>query len=122
MNPVLTENESQGVVEIVGPDLEALLSFYLAIGFQLERRSGDFAVVHWHGTRLFLAGNPEAPVGECWRSIRIMVEDVDAMWDKANLLGLAINNSIDDRPYGLRDFVIVDPAGFGLRFAQVLNT
>jgi uncharacterized glyoxalase superfamily protein PhnB len=51
-----------------------------------------------------------------------MVEDVDAMWDKANLLGLAINNSIDDRPYGLRDFVIVDPAGFGLRFAQVLNT
>jgi predicted enzyme related to lactoylglutathione lyase len=122
MNPVLTENESQGVVEIVGPDLEALLSFYLAIGFQLERRSGDFAVVHWHGTRLFLAGNPEAPVGECWRSIRIMVEDVDAMWDKANLLGLAINNSIGDRPYGLRDFVIVDPAGFGLRFAQVLNT
>lgn len=122
MNQVLTENESQGVVEIVGPDVDALLSFYLAIGFQLERRTGDFAVVHWHGTRLFLAGNPEAPVGECWRSIRIMVEDVDAMWDKANLLGLAINTPIGDRPYGLRDFVIVDPAGFGLRFAQVLRT
>lgn len=116
-----TENESQGVLEIVGPDLDALLGFYLAIGFELERRSGDFTVVHWRGTRLFLAGNPDAPITECWRSLRIMVTDVDALWRKANQLQLRIGTTIDDRPYGLRDFVIVDPAGFGLRFAQVLN-
>ena len=121
MNMAQTENEAQGVVEIVGPDLDALLGFYLAIGFELERRTGDFAVVHWQGTRLFLAGNPDAPVSECWRSLRILVADVNAMWDKANRLQLRIGTVIDDRPYGLRDFVIVDPAGFGLRFAQVLN-
>ncbi len=121
MNMAQTENEAQGVVEIVGPDLDALLGFYLAIGFELERRTGDFAVVHWQGTRLFLAGNPDAPVSECWRSLRILVADVNAMWDKANRLQLRIGTVIDDRPYGLRDFVIVDPAGFGLRFAQVLS-
>ena len=121
MNMAPTENEAQGVVEIVGPDLDALLGFYLAIGFELERRTGDFAVVHWQGTRLFLAGNPDAPVSECWRSLRILVADVNAMWDKANRLQLRIGTVIDDRPYGLRDFVIVDPAGFGLRFAQVLS-
>ena len=121
MSLMPTENESQGVLEIVGPDLDALLDFYLAIGFELERRSGDFAVVHWQGTRLFLAGNPDAPVSECWRSLRIMVADVDAMWHKANRLQLRIGTVIGDRPYGLRDFVIVDPAGFGLHFAQVLS-
>ena len=121
MNMAQTENEAQGVVEIVGPDLDALLGFYLAIGFELERRTGDFAVVHWQGTRLFLAGNPDAPVSECWRSLRILVADVNAMWDKANRLQLRIGTVIDDRPYGLRDFVIVDPAGFGLRFAQALS-
>lgn len=121
MNMAQTENEAQGVVEIVGPDLDALLGFYLAIGFELERRTGDFAVVHWQGTRLFLAGNPDAPVSECWRSLRILVADVNAMWDKANRLQLRIGTVIDDRPYGLRDFVIVDPAGFGLRFAQILS-
>ena len=121
MNMAPTENEAQGVVEIVGPDLDALLGFYLAIGFELERRTGDFAVVHWQGTRLFLAGNPDAPVSECWRSLRILVADVNAMWDKANRLQLRIGTVIDDRPYGLRDFVIVDPAGFGLRFAQILS-
>lgn len=121
MKPLITENESQGVVEIVGPDVDALLSFYLSIGFELERRTGDFAVVHWQGTRLFLAGNPEAPVTDCWRSLRIMVEDVDAMWQKANQLGLKVGNPIAERFYGLRDFLLVDPAGFGLRFAQALR-
>lgn len=119
--PTAPEHRSQGVVEIVGPDLDALLGFYLSIGFELERRNGDFAVVHWHGNRLFLAQNIEAPVrDECWTSIRIMVEDVDSLWHQANRLKLRIGNPIADRPYGLRDFVLVDPAGFGLRFARAL--
>ena len=121
MEQELPENQAQGVVEIVGPDLDVLLGFYLSLGFELERRSGDFAVVHWQGTRLFLAGNPDAPVTDCWRSLRIMVDDVDARWDEANRLRLEVNNPIADRPYGLRDFVLKDPAGFGLRFAQVIQ-
>ena len=38
--------------------------------------------MHWQGMRLFLAGNPDAPVTECWRSLRIMVDDVDELWHK----------------------------------------
>lgn len=120
MQPALPEAESQGVLEIVGPDLQALIGFYLSMGFELERRSGDFAVVHWQGTRLFLAGNPDAQISGCWRSLRIMVDDVDALWHRANRLRLTVNNPLADRGYGLRDFVLVDPAGFGLRFAQVI--
>jgi hypothetical protein len=121
MRPLLAETESQGVLEIVGPDLDALLGFYLSIGFVLERRTGDFAVVHWHGQRLFLAGNPEAPVHDRWSSLRIMVDDVDALWREADRLQLKVGAPIGDRYYGLRDFVLVDPSGFGLRFAQVLD-
>ena len=121
MQPQLAETESQGVLEIVGPDLDGLLGFYLSIGFMLERRTGDFAVVHWHGQRLFLAGNADAPVRDCWSSLRIMVTDVDAVWHEANRLQLKVGTPIGDRYYGLRDFVLVDPAGFGLRFAQALD-
>ena len=119
--PITAENQSQGVLEIVGPDLDALLDFYLSIGFVLERRTGDFAVVHWQGQRLFLAGNPDAPVHDRWSGLRIMVVDVDALWREANRLQLKVGTPIGDRYYGLRDFVLVDPAGFGLRFAQVLD-
>lgn len=120
MKAATPENQSQGILEIVGPDLDALLGFYLSIGFVLERRTGDFAVVHWQGQRLFLAGNPDAPVRDCWTNLRIMVIDVDALWHEANRLQLKVGTPIGDRYYGLRDFVLVDPAGFGLRFAQIL--
>jgi catechol 2,3-dioxygenase-like lactoylglutathione lyase family enzyme len=109
---------AQGVVEIVGPDLDRSLAFYLALGFELLRRSGQFAVIHWHGQRLFLAENPAAPVMARWTNLRIMVDDVEAVWKRALALGLAPAHPIGDRSYGLRDFTLADPSGFEIRFAQ----
>jgi catechol 2,3-dioxygenase-like lactoylglutathione lyase family enzyme len=109
---------AQGVVEVVGPDLERSLAFYLSLGFELLRRSGPFAVVHWRGQRLFLAENPDAPSAPRWTSLRIMVDDVDAVWQHAWSLGLEPVHAIGDRFYGLRDFTVAAPDGFELRFAQ----
>ena len=116
-----TERDAQGVVEIVGVDLAALLEFYETIGFRTERRTGAFAVVSGFGIRVFLAENANATVGKRWTNIRIVVPDVDAIWERATGLGLPVVNAIGDRPYGLRDFVLTDPAGFEIRFAQVLS-
>ena len=108
------------MVEIVGPDLERSLAFYLALGFELLRRTGPFAVVHWQGQRLFLAENADAPTSNRWTNLRIVVDDVDAMLARIRMLGIEPAHPIDDRPYGLRDFVIADPSGFAIRFAQAL--
>ena len=116
------EGFAQGVVEVVGPDLERLLDFYLSIGFVLLRRSGPFAVVHWHGQRLFLAEGPDAPTVPRWINLRIMVDDVDAVWKHVLALGIAPVHPIDDRDYGLRDFKIADPSGFEIRFAQAIES
>lgn len=120
MIPATGERAAQGVVEIVGPDLERSLAFYLALGFELERRTGPFAVVHWQGVRIFLAEDRAAVAGERWASLRIMVSDVDAMWEEVSRLALPVECEIGDRFYGLRDFTIVDPSGFGIRFAQAI--
>ena len=114
------EGFAQGVVEIVGPDLERSLAFYLALGFELLRRTGPFAVVHWQGQRLFLAENADAPTSNRWTNLRIVVDDVDAMLARIRMLGIEPAHPIGDQPYGLRDFVIADPSGFGIRFAQAL--
>jgi catechol 2,3-dioxygenase-like lactoylglutathione lyase family enzyme len=118
--PESGERYAQGVVEIVAPDLEAMLSFYTSLGFGIERRTGDFAVVAGFGVRLFLAGNARAPTDKRWASLRIMTPDVDAVWRCVEALGVEIGNTVGDRSYGLRDFNVVDPAGFELRFAQPL--
>lgn len=112
---------AQGIVEIVCPDLERSIAFYLSLGFELLRRTDGFAVVHWRGQRLFLAENPEAPTTPRWINLRIMVDDVDALWERVEALGITPSDAIGDRFYGLRDFKISDPSGFEIRFAQAMT-
>lgn len=115
-----TELDAQGVVEIVGVNLEAMLSFYETLGFRVDRRTGLFAVLSGFGMRVFLAENADAPTNKRWSNVRVLVPDVDLIWDCVNRIGLPIVHAISDRPYGLRDFVVGDPSGFEVRFAQVL--
>jgi uncharacterized glyoxalase superfamily protein PhnB len=50
-----------------------------------------------------------------------MVPDVDQLWALANEVGATVVIPIGDRYYGLRDFTIADPDGFGVRFASILT-
>jgi catechol 2,3-dioxygenase-like lactoylglutathione lyase family enzyme len=115
-----SEFASQGVVEIVGPSLDAMLSFYECIGFRIERRTGPFAVLIGFGIRLFVAENAAAPTSNRWVNVRLLVSNVDDVWGCINALGVPTVHPIGDRAYGLRDFVVRDPSGFEVRFAQVL--
>ncbi len=46
-----------------------------------------------------------------------MVPDVDSCWSRATGMGARVLAPIAARDYGLRDFTIADPDGFGIRFA-----
>jgi uncharacterized glyoxalase superfamily protein PhnB len=60
---------------------------------------------------------PKFPIA----NIRIMVPNVDDYWKLAKETGAQIVIPIADRYYGLRDFIISDPDGFGVRFATCLH-
>jgi catechol 2,3-dioxygenase-like lactoylglutathione lyase family enzyme len=110
----------QLVVEIMVKDLDRSLAFYTALGFTLERRDGDFAALRWEDRRLFLDQRSDLPslTGPARGNVRILVRDVDGGWALVQTLGLPVERSIADRYYGLRDFTVLDPDGFGLRFAS----
>jgi hypothetical protein len=40
----------------------------------------------------------------------------------ANEIGAQIVVAVGDRYYGLRDFTLADPDGFGIRFASILQS
>src|SRR5207249_2867546 len=102
--------------------------FYRALGFGLLRDAGDFVELSWEDHRLFLAElsafheirrvtlqpTPVFPPA----NIRVMVADVDHYWKLVNGIKAKIIVPIADRYYGLRDFTIADPDGFGIRFAS----
>ena len=109
---------AQGVIEVVGPDLDATLAFYGAIGFEIARRSGGFAVLQREGQRLFVAQADDAPTMHRWISLRLMTDEVDALHDRLRARGVTIVHPPGDRPYGLREFVVRDPNGLDIRFSQ----
>jgi catechol 2,3-dioxygenase-like lactoylglutathione lyase family enzyme len=116
------EHAEQLVVEVMVRDLERALAFYTALGFTLARRDGGFAVLRWEDRRLFLDEQRGLPplTGPARANVRILTRDVDAVWALVQRLGLVVEQPIGDRYYGLRDFTVVDPDGFGLRFAACL--
>lgn len=112
----------QLVVEVFARDLRRAKAFYLALGFDLISEEAGFAKLAWEGCQFFLAEHRNLPPAIMFpqANVRIMVADVDAVWQTACGLNARVINPIADRDYGLRDFMITDPDGFGLRFAARL--
>ena len=127
MTPYVPSTE-QLVVEIVVERLERSLRFYTALGFGVVRAEDDFAELSWDDHRLFLVERSafaNSPTGARVPSfpsanLRVMVPDVDSHWADVRVLNAPVIHAIGDRPYGLRDFTIADPDGFGIRFASRL--
>jgi catechol 2,3-dioxygenase-like lactoylglutathione lyase family enzyme len=118
------DSTEQLVVELSVRDLQRSLTLYRGLGFHVLREEKRFAVVAWEDHRLFLAQEsdlPKAPATPVM-NVRVMVPDVDRAWQRVNELGLRVVAPVGDRPYGLRDFTIADPDGFGVRFASWLRT
>jgi catechol 2,3-dioxygenase-like lactoylglutathione lyase family enzyme len=107
------------------------VEFYRRLGFELLRDAGDFVELTWEDHRLYLAEATAfrdvhvegvAPPAFPTANVRVMVPDVDRRWKLANDIGAPVVVPIGDRYYGLRDFTIADPDGFGIRFASRLPT
>jgi catechol 2,3-dioxygenase-like lactoylglutathione lyase family enzyme len=125
------EPTEQLVTEIFVRQMKRSVEFYRGLGFELLRDSGDFVELTWEEHRLLLAEvsavhdvdyselgpPPQFPVA----NVRVMVPNVDACWKVASDLGARVIVPIEDRYYGLRDFMIADPDGFGVRFASSLT-
>ena len=125
------EPTEQLVTEIVVRDIRRSTRFYRLLGFGLLRDGGDFVELTWEDHRLFLAelsafrevareessGASQFPRA----NVRVMVTNVDDYWRRVNEIGAQIIVPIADRYYGLRDFTIADPDGFGVRFASELD-
>ena len=96
--------------------------FYQDLGFDLAWSSEDLAYLR-HGNSSFLLQNFYNKDHAGNFMMHLLVEDVDAWWRHVQTQGMAVKYSVKveppaDRPWGMRDFVIVDPTGVLWRIAQ----
>ncbi len=123
-------------VELFVPDVEASVRFYAdKLGFELLRlergaidgaETATFAVMGLEQAAFLIAhqslqGSLTMPPGGGAVDIRIVVQDVDALYRRALDHGVEVVQPPADRDYGLRDFIVRDPDGFRLRFASALR-
>jgi catechol 2,3-dioxygenase-like lactoylglutathione lyase family enzyme len=113
----------QLVVALYVRDIKKSSEFYRSYGFEVLRDEGTFMELKWEDARLFLSEVPgtSPPPANLIGNVRIMVPDVDKYWHLANEKEATILSPIEDRYYGLRDFIIAGPDGLALRFATWLR-
>jgi uncharacterized glyoxalase superfamily protein PhnB len=103
-------------------DLAVSKAFYLALGFEVPWSSEDMAYVR-HGSTSFLLQKFFVPEHANNFMMHLLVENVDDWY--ANVVASGVEQAFgarfeppEDRPWGLRDFVLVDPTSVLWRIGQ----
>jgi catechol 2,3-dioxygenase-like lactoylglutathione lyase family enzyme len=96
--------------------------FYRDLGFNLGWSSDQLAYLH-HGDSSFLLQNFYVKEHADNFMMHLLVENVEAWWGHVQDNGLAAKYGVrvdppEDRPSGIRDFVVVDPTGVLWRIGQ----
>ena len=96
--------------------------FYQDMGFTIAWSDTDLAYVRC-GECSFLLQNFYHPEHAGNFMMHLLVPDVAAWWDHVVKAGLAAKYGVaaqppEDRPWGMRDFTIVDPTGVLWRVGQ----
>lgn len=119
-----TASGHQLVLEIYVTSIERSVDFYKSLGFNLDWKYPSlFGQLSWEQCLLFVKQSKEGETNRTGTpgNIRIMVPDVDGKYEECKRLGYTIQQEIGDRKYVLRDFIVMDPDGFGVRFGSYLK-
>ena len=100
--------------------------FYQDLGFELAWSDDDLAYMR-HGNSSFLLQNFYNDVHAGNFMMHLLVTDVDAWWHHVQAQGIASKYDTkteppEDRPWGIRDFVLVDPTGVLWSIGQTMST
>ncbi len=103
-------------------DFELSKQFYQDLSFDLAW-SSDTLAYFCHGDSSFLLQNFYIKEHADNFMMHLLVEDVEAWWRQVQAKGIASKYGTfveppEDRDWGLRDFVIVDPSGVLWRIGQ----
>jgi catechol 2,3-dioxygenase-like lactoylglutathione lyase family enzyme len=103
-------------------DFELSKQFYQDLGFDMAWSSEDLAYF-CHGDSAFLLQNHYVKEHADNFMMHLLVEDVEAWWrhfqaQKIDAKYGSKTEPPEDRPWGIRDFAVIDPTGVAWRIGQ----
>lgn len=106
--------------------LSATLDFYRRLGFQGDvHPHGNYAILCRGSVEIHFFGFPDLVPAESIAGCYLRVSDVDAIekdFAAASLprTGIPRQDRLENKPWGMREFAIVDPDGNLIRIGQIL--
>ena len=106
--------------------LSDTLAFFRRLGFDGEIHGfGDYAILTWGTVELHFFTHRELIPAESSAMCYIRVSDVENIYRTFALAelprkGIPRMDALEDKPWGMREFAIVDPDGNLLRIGQIL--
>ena len=105
-------------------DLAESIAFYEAIGFEVTMESDDLAYLR-HGTTAFLLSHFYLREHAENFVMHLLVANADDWHRNVEASGVVEKFSVrlsppDDRPWGIRDFTLIDPTGVLWRIGNVI--
>ncbi len=108
-------------------DLEKTVAFYeQQLGFKPIHQEGNpiyMAIVKRDSAQIFLLKNGDKHLAE-GTSLRINVNHIEELYAEFQAKGEEIihsNGKLETKPWGMKEFVILDPAGVCLTFCEPAN-
>ena len=110
-----------------GEHLEQTVAFYeQQLGFKRIHQEGDpihMAIVQRDSAQIFLVKNADKHLAE-GTSLRINVNQIEQLYAEFQAKGgemIHPNGKLETKPWGMKEFVVLDPAGVCLTFCESAN-
>lgn len=94
------------------------------LGFKIDDTfSGpEWSMLWADQCQLFLSLDPSTAATAHGQQIAICVPGIDDMYDKHKTGGAKIVAEIENKPWGLREYIVEDPSGYHLRLQSHIET
>jgi catechol 2,3-dioxygenase-like lactoylglutathione lyase family enzyme len=106
-------------------DLERTIAFWRPVGFEVVARYDRYLVTHADGVELHFTVDAQAEdlrgvAGPRPGEAFVHVRDALALWKRLRSADVAGMSPVEDRDYGLREFVVTDLDGNRVRFGSTV--
>ena len=105
-------------------DIAETVAFYAKLGFTVVRLYQDFGapylLLRRDDVELHFVHSPETDPHESHGGCYLRLADAQAVYDEWEPIGLTRLHPISDRPWGMREFSVVDPSGNLIRIGTRL--
>ena len=106
------------IPKLASLDIERSLDFYEGLGFRRGGAWPDYGIVERDGVQLhvWLCADPRIPSETACRIVVTGIDDLHAQYAARGVIHP--NGALADKPWGVREFSILDPDGNLVTFQQ----